>query len=365
MLELAFLAANMLFAGLQRHAVGGVAARILGNADDTARHRADEGFAGGKEGSVRAAKAHRDAEALAGAERDVGAHGTRRLEQDQGHQVGGDCHGGTLGLEAGDDVGQVADFAVVVRVLEQGAEKLLVFCRFDTGNDQFEAKVGGTGLDDVDGLREAGGIDQETVGFRLGDATRHGHGFGSGGRFVEQRGVGDFQAGQVDHHLLEIHQRFQAALGDFSLVGRVGGIPAGVLHDIAQDDLGRQGVVVAHADAGLVDDILAGDGLEVGQGFMFAARRRQRQVGRQANGGRNGLVDQLFQAVGADGGQHGGHFRSARADVAADELVVLFQFGERLIERHGLSLLRRRRRRPGKRRHRASCRGRRRCPVSS
>ncbi len=58
----------------------------------------------------------------------------------------------------------------------------------------------------------------------------HGHGFGGGGGFVEQRGVGDFQAGQVDDHLLEIHQRFQAALGDFGLVGRVGGVPARVFH---------------------------------------------------------------------------------------------------------------------------------------
>ena len=50
--------------------------------------------------------------------------------------------------------------------------------------------------------------------------------------------------------------------------------------------LGVRRVVVAHADAGLVDDVLAGDGLEVGQRLVFRpARRRQRQVGRQADGG--------------------------------------------------------------------------------
>ncbi len=121
------LAADVLLAGLQRHAVGGLAARILGDADDAARHRADVGFAGGEEGGVRAAEAHRDAEALAGAEGDVGAHGAGRLEQDQRHQVGGDGDGRALGLQGGDGGGQVADFAVVARVLEQGAEEIFTF----------------------------------------------------------------------------------------------------------------------------------------------------------------------------------------------------------------------------------------------
>ena len=58
-------AADVLFARLQRHAVGGLAAGVFGDADDAARHRADEGLAGGEEGGVRAAEAHRDAEALA------------------------------------------------------------------------------------------------------------------------------------------------------------------------------------------------------------------------------------------------------------------------------------------------------------
>jgi hypothetical protein len=149
----------VLLAGLQRHAVGGVAARIPGNADDAARHRADEGFAGGEEGGVRAAEAHRDAEALAGAEGDVGAHGAGRLEQHQRHQVGGDGDGRAPGLEAGDGGGQVADFADVARVLEQGAEEFLVFLGVDRSNHQFEAEIAGAGLDHVDGLWETGGID--------------------------------------------------------------------------------------------------------------------------------------------------------------------------------------------------------------
>ena len=321
-------AADVLFARLQRHAVSGLAARILGDADDAARHGADVGFAGGEEGGVRAAEAHRDAEALAGAEGDVGAHGARRLEEHQRHQVGGDGHGGALGLEAGDEVGEVAHFAVVARVLQQGAEEFAVFLRVDRVDDQFKAEIGGSGLHDVDGLREAVGIDQEAVGLGLGGAAGHGHGFGGGSGFVEQRGVGDLQAGQVDHHLLEVHQRLEAALGDFSLIGRVGGVPARVFHDVAQDDLGRQGVVVAHADAGTGNHVLAGNGFQFGQGFVLALRGGQRQVCRQADSCGNGLVDQLVEAGSADGGQHLGGFGGARPDVAPDELVVLFKGGK-------------------------------------
>ena len=58
---------------------------------------------------------------------------------------------------------------------------------------------------------------------------------------------------------------------------------------------------------------------------MFAARGRQRQISRQADGGRDGLVDQLVEAGGTDGGQHLGHFSGAGADVTFDELVVLLQ----------------------------------------
>jgi hypothetical protein len=52
--------------------------------------------------------------------------------------------------------------------------------------------------------------------------VEHGHRLGGGGGFVEQRGVGDVEAGQVGDHGLEIEQRFEPALRDLGLVGRVG-----------------------------------------------------------------------------------------------------------------------------------------------
>ena len=83
-------AADVLFAGLQRHAVGGIAVHVDRDADDAAGDLADELFAGGEEGGVRAAVAHGHAEALGISEDHVGAHFAGRGEQRQAEQIGGD-----------------------------------------------------------------------------------------------------------------------------------------------------------------------------------------------------------------------------------------------------------------------------------
>lgn len=58
------LAADMLLAGLHRHAQGTLAAGVLGNAYDATRHGALVGVAGGEEGGVGATVPHGHAEAL-------------------------------------------------------------------------------------------------------------------------------------------------------------------------------------------------------------------------------------------------------------------------------------------------------------
>jgi hypothetical protein len=56
------------------------------------------------------------------------------------------------------------------------------------------------------------GGNEEAVGvFQFADAFGHRHRFGGGGRFIQQRSGGDIQPGQIQH-LLEVQQRFQAAL---------------------------------------------------------------------------------------------------------------------------------------------------------
>ena len=87
-----FLAADVLFAGLQGHAVGLFTMNIDRNADDAAGDLPLVLLAGGKEGGVRAAVAHRYAEALAVAHHCVGAPFARRRQQGQAEQVGAYRH---------------------------------------------------------------------------------------------------------------------------------------------------------------------------------------------------------------------------------------------------------------------------------
>ena len=131
----------------------------------------------------------------------------------------------------------------------------------------------GAGLDDGDGLGVAVLGDEEGffVGFVTGviDGVAHGHGFGGGGGFVEERGVDQRQAGEVGDHGLEVEEGFEAALRNLGLVGRVLGIPAGVFKDVALDDGRSDGAVVAHANEGAEDFVLVGQGAELGEGLGF------------------------------------------------------------------------------------------------
>ncbi len=105
---------------------------------------------------------------------------------------------------------------------------------------------------------------------------------------------------------------------------------------VAQDDLGRQGVVVAHADAGTWSTTFL-PAMALSSARAWCSRRGAgsgRSAGRRMAGG-HGLVDQLVEAGSADVGQHLAHFGGAGADVAANELVVLFKGGKRGMQGHG------------------------------
>ena len=74
------------------------------------------------------------------------------------------------------------------------------------------------------------------------------HRLGGRGALVEQRRVGGRQPGEVADHGLEVEQRLEPALGDLRLVRRVGGVPARVLEHVAPDHRRRDRAVVAEAD---------------------------------------------------------------------------------------------------------------------
>ena len=71
-----------------------------------------------------AAEAHGDAEALGGADGDVGAEFAGAGEEGEGERVGGHDGDGSGGVEGGDGAAVVEDLAVGAGVLEDGSEDL-------------------------------------------------------------------------------------------------------------------------------------------------------------------------------------------------------------------------------------------------
>ena len=84
------LAADVLLARLHGHAQRRVPGGVDRDADDAAGHGALVLVAGGEKGRMRAAIAHGHAEALRRADGDVGAEFSRRREERQRQEVGGD-----------------------------------------------------------------------------------------------------------------------------------------------------------------------------------------------------------------------------------------------------------------------------------
>ena len=284
----------MLLAGLQRHAQGRPAAGVFRHADDAARHGAAELFAGGEIRRVGAAVAHGNAKALARTRHHIGAHFPRRLEQAQAQQVRRDHRDGGLPVQPGDNRCQIVHRARQSGILQHAAEQALPGQFRRVADDQLEAETFGPGAQHVDGLGKTAPVNEESVGAAVAaDPFRQGHGFGHGGRLVEQRCVRQRHAGQIHAHVLEGEQAFEPALGNLGLVGRVGGVPAGVFQHVALNHRGQMGVVIAHADEGARRGVPPGDGFQPREGFAFRHRAGEAERG-------------VVEDVGGDGS--GGEF---------------------------------------------------------
>ena len=113
------------------------------------------------------------------------------------------------------------------------------------------------------------GVDQERHRRRGRYAFGQRHGFGGGGRLVQERGIGDVERRQITYHGLKIQQRLESPLADFGLIGRIRGVPGGVLQNIAQDHRWHDRAVVPHADQRRHDQVLIRKRLEVIEGFAL------------------------------------------------------------------------------------------------
>jgi hypothetical protein len=173
-------------------------------------------------------------------------------------------------------------------------------------------------------------INEEHIAAGLRGAVRHGHCLGCGGAFIEQRCAGELKPGQVCNHLLEVQQRFQPALADFGLVGRIGGVPAGVFQDVAQDDLGRDAAIVPHADHRGEQPVAPCDAAQVGQGVALGQGSGKVEWLPCTDVGRDDLVHQVVERPGADGVQHVADLGITRADVTRNEVGAGLQVGQAL-----------------------------------
>ena len=145
------------------------------------------------------------------------------------------------------------------------------------------------------------------------------HRLGRGSRFVEERGVRDLERGQVGDHGLEVEERFEAALRDLGLVGRVGGVPAGIFQDVALDDGRDDAIGITGADEIAHDLVLLRKLAQLGERFLFGFPGREIEGMRQANVFRDGRINQVVEIFEADSGEHGADFVVVRPDVPGDK----------------------------------------------
>ena len=190
-----FLAANVLFTGLQRQAKSSVAPGIFGHANDAAWHVAFESVPRRKVRRVRTAVPQRNAKTLRTANRDVGPELARRPQQSQTQQIRGygDQSAGLMRLRH--QIRVIMNFTVSIGILDQRSENLVVEGKvFVVANPDFNSQRAGTSLDYLDGLWMARTGNKKTIPPFL-QSMRQGHRFRGGGGFIQQRSIGHWKAG--------------------------------------------------------------------------------------------------------------------------------------------------------------------------
>ncbi|MNK58924.1 hypothetical protein D3C87_780230 [compost metagenome] len=277
---------------------------------------------------MRAAEAERHAEALRVADHDVRAPFAGGGDQGQRQQVGGHRDQAAARVHG---IGQrlvVADMAEGIRVLQQHAVAVRFQCLGRSAHAQHDAHRLGARAQQFQRLRVHRIVHEEGIGPALGRTLGQGHRLGRRGGFIEQRGVGDFHAGQVGAQGLEVDQRFHAALRNLSLVRGVGGVPGRVFQHVAQDHVRGERAVVTLADEAAEDLVLVGDRADLGQCLHFGQRRGQRQRCRRLDPDRDDRIGQRIQRGVADHLEHLRDFGVVGADVAFDEGVAVFKLAQ-------------------------------------
>ena len=246
-----FLPADVLFAGLQCQPHCRLPVRIDRYAHQSSWKAAFQGIATRHERCVRAAKTQRYPQTLGTAHCDVGTPLSGRLQECQREEIGGHDDQSTGLVHGFRRLLQITDAPVRGRIGEQNGQQIFPFgvkvMLRESRHLDLNAQRIGSSPENIDGLGVTTRVNEHPGSrgrLRRGD----GHGFGRGGAFIEQGGIGDVEACQAGHHGLEREQEFQTALGDLCLVWRVGGIPSGIFQNAALNHRGDQAIMVAEAN---------------------------------------------------------------------------------------------------------------------
>ena len=256
------VAADVLLAGLESEAQGGIASGVFRNADKPTGEAALVFIAGREEGGVGSTVAGRDAKALARTDHDIGPTFAGRLQEGERQEVGGNDGECSNRVGTGDEFFQVANRAVGGWILKEGREDRFGREVFGRAGENLDPKRLGAGLKNSEGL----GMDMVGDENRIAalDVVTKRHRLGGSGGLVEQGGVGNLHPGEVANHRLEIEKRLETALRDLGLIGGVGRIPAGIFENVAANDGRCVGAVDAHPEMVRGDFVLRHDGAEVG-----------------------------------------------------------------------------------------------------
>ena len=318
-----FFTTDVLLPRLEGHAQRGAPARIAADADDAPGQHALEFVPRRKERRVRSAVAERDAKALGVADADVRAPLARRREQHEAHQVRRNDDERASCVGPGARVAVVEYGTVGGRILEQHTEHVRAEgCGRRIADGRRHPARMGARLHHLDRLRMAPRVDEEGVPriAPLGLICEE-HRLGRSRPLVQQRCVGDLQTRQVDYHRLEVEQRLQPSLCDLGLIGSVGGIPAGILQDVALDHRRRERVVISVSDVRAKDPVLHREGPQRRERLVLARSGVDRQRLPETNRLRNRGVDQRVEGGVAEHGEHGRDVGLAGPHVAWNERV--------------------------------------------
>ena len=117
-------------------------------------------------------------------------------------------------------------------------------------------------------------VDEKRLCFRCGAALSKRHSLRACRRLVEQRGIGDVEAGKILHDGLIIEECFEPSLADLRLIGRVGGVPGRIFKHVALYDRRQDSAVIALSDQRSEHLVLRCKGPQMVQRFRFGEGRR-------------------------------------------------------------------------------------------